>query len=1276
MEEGKMSIRSIHKESFLSRSLHPARVFIALMVAVCVWLLPAITAPSNTNNSSLPLSLPTLQSASAQEDEGCVCLDWNWCVPTGQHDGAGGMCCRKWSCPVPTPVYQPPSISFSCTQGNNGWCVGSLSLDLYASDPQGQAVIISGDLNGGTFVCPSGDTSCSIPLSEEGSGTINYTVNSATGLSASDSSNYSVDVTTPQVDGWVSGAPGSNGWYVSDVTLTASASDSTSGIDTLQTNTDSAGWISYTDPVILSDGQHTYRFKATDNAGNITETPQQDVWVDTTSPDISLVEETSLGETLYYEVQDPSTGSTGSPQAGSGQAGSGLSTLRFVIDDEDERFQKVTWEEIVSGNYYEDGILWDGKFKDGTQAPLGTYYLTIKATDVAGNEARKAGSINVELFSFLQNIAPFNPPSPLPQGEGVQGTGEGGTTTIPPASTFGGTITSRSENTYTKTSFLTPGTTNPLTPANTSNILFGAAAAAAVGAFIADAQRKREEEAARQAAARIAGDRAAFLARIEAEGQKNDGRYMSYKERGKAYQASLDNFKAGLIANGVMEEAASQLKSAANSAGKIPTIGIIPAPVTLNSVTSGIQPNPIVLLNGIPISSVDGAPLTVADINNPKLSELASQNGLAISGNLFADETYLDNTIADEERRAAEQTADDRTGAFASATVRVDPSPKVDEAAPPAAKKSWLTYIPFFVGSTLNTALENSSLSKLWDEKIYQPYIKPYVTPKNIAATLLTIALGYNGAQWVNNIATNSHIFEEASANAQREWAEVVGAHPDLQADTITKTQNLFANPYEVVNAGYDATKAFANSAAGYIDALWQANPVSLDFSDALRDVGDQCSSGAGEAWARRCSAVLYFGSGVVENPADSLVWIGTKLFADPTAGAIKTFTFGLEHNNPVRIISDLSQAIQDHSLMQGVTQVTNDRLAVVKQLVTSDPEVQSFLFLAGLVAIALIPVVGLFIAAGIGGLIVGAQTISTIAQIDQALQAAATRAEAMRYAASKSVRRDVLVNLALVALVAFGAIKGVSEINQFRTFQESLPLSAKFELPFPKQLEIYNAAQKLGTSPAALEYYLTESARPGSSLSMESMATGLKYANIYTQIKSPSAQLAVKSLPFPSQLKIFGLSERPIPSLTDPVLRLTPREIEVLTKMSTENYFANYAVLGTYDGGKGYTLLADKADLMYLNMPRALYEFYKDYPIDFKLINKQYIIDLAEQGKPVVLSVDYLTIQKWGERPADERPTTYWEVIAILQDIYHYTLDRLPYSFEGKNYDLLIPSE
>ncbi|NOY98658.1 MAG: hypothetical protein GXP40_05575 [Chloroflexi bacterium] len=81
----------------------------------------------------------------------------------------GGVCLPKSDprCGVDdTPTPAPPTISgtLACSQwGTGGWCVGSETLDLTASDPQGQDLMISGDVDGAPFACPpgAGSVSCS-----------------------------------------------------------------------------------------------------------------------------------------------------------------------------------------------------------------------------------------------------------------------------------------------------------------------------------------------------------------------------------------------------------------------------------------------------------------------------------------------------------------------------------------------------------------------------------------------------------------------------------------------------------------------------------------------------------------------------------------------------------------------------------------------------------------------------------------------------------------------------------------------------------------------------------------------------------------------------------------------------------------------------------------------------------------------------------------------------------------------------------------------------------
>ena len=188
-----------------------------LIVALFVYLFPPDAAQIQSPNQ-LPPGAPTLPSlfvypvglseANAACSNKCtisVCVRW---VPGPSAEcpnpGPGGGCCTDYEnqcdpdCTEPDPT-QPPTISGSqsCSQnGSNGWCTDSLTLNLSASDPQGQTVLISGDVDGTAFACTSGATSCAVPL-PEGDGTVTYTVNSVSGLSASGSQSYQRDGTGP-----------------------------------------------------------------------------------------------------------------------------------------------------------------------------------------------------------------------------------------------------------------------------------------------------------------------------------------------------------------------------------------------------------------------------------------------------------------------------------------------------------------------------------------------------------------------------------------------------------------------------------------------------------------------------------------------------------------------------------------------------------------------------------------------------------------------------------------------------------------------------------------------------------------------------------------------------------------------------------------------------------------------------------------------------------------------------------------------------------------------
>ncbi|MCE9646707.1 MAG: hypothetical protein K8S20_11975 [Chloroflexi bacterium] len=324
----------------------PIRVFLALLIAVLIWLYPALNASEISRSSGEPLqeygriTLVTAVDAKAPNcSNACkinVCTKWIALGEPGCPSKTNPWdigCCLSWEiqcdpdCVDPTPT-EPPTISgvLNCAQSNNSWCTGSLTLNLSASDPQGASVLISGILNGTPFACPNAATSCSIPITSEGAGTISYRVDSATGLFATGSTSYTLDLSTPQINASLLGTSGADNYYISTVTVSASASDAASGVQSFEYSLDNGGsWSSVSSPLDFNDGDYTLLFRATDQAGWGAQTSTQSFSVDTTTPLITISATSTPGNNGWRisPVQF---------NASASDAGSGLASLTCEVN--------------------------------------------------------------------------------------------------------------------------------------------------------------------------------------------------------------------------------------------------------------------------------------------------------------------------------------------------------------------------------------------------------------------------------------------------------------------------------------------------------------------------------------------------------------------------------------------------------------------------------------------------------------------------------------------------------------------------------------------------------------------------------------------------------------------------------------------------------------------------------------------------------------------------------------------------------------------------------
>lgn len=98
-------------------------------------------------------------------------------------------------------------------------------------------------------------------------------------------------------------------------------------------------------------------------------------------------------------------------------------------------------------------------------------------------------------------------------------------------------------------------------------------------------------------------------------------------------------------------------------------------------------------------------------------------------------------------------------------------------------------------------------------------------------------------------------------------------------------------------------------------------------------------------------------------------------------------------------------------------------------------------------------------------------------------MQSAPTREEARKVVTNPQVRRQVATTAVLLGLLFLG---GKHELDKVTTFRESLPPSSQvlmLEKSFLEQSKLFNTAEALKVSPEAVDFYLTESARPNSVL-------------------------------------------------------------------------------------------------------------------------------------------------------------------------------------------------
>lgn len=101
---------------------------------------------------------------------------------------------------------------------------------------------------------------------------------------------YFTEHNPPTTNISLSGVLGNNDWYISEVKVTLSAADDISGVDKTEYSFDNVTWTIYTTPFnITQEGNSFIYYKSTDKVGNVETTKNETMKIDKTAPSGSII---------------------------------------------------------------------------------------------------------------------------------------------------------------------------------------------------------------------------------------------------------------------------------------------------------------------------------------------------------------------------------------------------------------------------------------------------------------------------------------------------------------------------------------------------------------------------------------------------------------------------------------------------------------------------------------------------------------------------------------------------------------------------------------------------------------------------------------------------------------------------------------------------------------------------------------------------------------------------------------------------------------------------
>jgi len=277
--------------------------------------------------------------------------------------GNAGMCEPENTSPV---ADAGPDQAIECS-GPDGTPV---TLDgSGSSDPEGDELTYTWTWDGGS--AEGMNPMVTLPY---GTTTVTLTVSDGEYEDTNEVDISIADTTPPSTSAVLEGGLGSNGWYISDLTITLASIDSCTGVkevhDTINgdesvTSGDTASF------TLGEDGTYTVNYWGVDNAGNVEQAKGFEVQMDRTAPVVDLSVTPGLLWPPNHKMVDVAV------NGGANDPASGVVSVEFTVTDE-----YGTVEPVING--FNTAIpleAWrNGGDKDGRH-----YTITAVITDEAGN---------------------------------------------------------------------------------------------------------------------------------------------------------------------------------------------------------------------------------------------------------------------------------------------------------------------------------------------------------------------------------------------------------------------------------------------------------------------------------------------------------------------------------------------------------------------------------------------------------------------------------------------------------------------------------------------------------------------------------------------------------------------------------------------------------------------------------------------------------------------------------------------------------------------------